>query len=208
MEKLTYENQGFVDRVQRAESWVAKAQAIEDWEDHHGQFIFYWIALNALCGRDKTARRHEEDDLKWFLGRVCDLDRGAIHSTVLAIKTKADRLLKDQFLVEHYWSETPIANVNRVIDMDFDDAQKAWGKKKIETYLEILLKRLRVLRNQIFHGCSTDRRSVNKTSLVPSLEILETLIPQFLETMKRHGKHHDWPKIPYPRKDSPQHPRS
>jgi len=43
MTKLTYENQGLIDRLQRAESWIAKAKTIEDWEDHHGQFIFYWI---------------------------------------------------------------------------------------------------------------------------------------------------------------------
>lgn len=210
MEKITYQNQGYCDRLQRAESWIERARAIEDWEDHHGQFIFYWIALNALYGRDKTSRRSEEDDQTWFLNRVFDLDKEekAIHRAFDELKPKADRLLKDQFLVDLYWTEGLTARVKRVMESDFNKAQEAWARGDEETYLRILLWRLSTLRNQIFHGCSTDRRSLNRTSLMPALHILEILVPSFLETMRQHGKHCDWPKIPYPRKDSPQHPRA
>ena len=210
MEKLTSQNQGYWDRIQRAESWIERARAIEDWEDHHGQFIFYWIALNALYGRDIASRRSEEDDQTWFLNRVLDLDKEerAIHNAFDELKSKADRLLKNQFLVDLYWSEGLTPRVKRVMETDFNKAQEAWARGNKETYLRILFWRLSMLRNQIFHGCSTDRRSLNKTSLMPAVDILETLVPQFLETMKRHGKRYDWPKIPYPRNDSPQHPRS
>ena len=46
---LTKSNQGYHDRIQRAKSWVARAEASAalDWEDDHGQFVFYWIALRA-----------------------------------------------------------------------------------------------------------------------------------------------------------------
>jgi len=208
MEKLTYRNQGYCDRLQRAESWIERARAIEDWEDHHGQFIFYWIALNALYGRDEASRRSEADDQTWFLNRVFDLDKEAraIPRAFDELKPKADRLLKDQFLVDPYWSEGLTARVKRIIESDFKKAQEAWVRGDRETYIGILFWRLSVLRNQIFHGCSTDRRSLNKTSLMPALDILEALVPQFLETLRLHGKNYDWPKIPYPRKGSPQHP--
>jgi hypothetical protein len=50
---LTKSNQGYYDRIQRAKSWGARAEACaaRDWEDDHGQFIFYWIGLSALGGR-------------------------------------------------------------------------------------------------------------------------------------------------------------
>ena len=210
MEKLTKGNQGYLDRLQRAESWVQRAQAIEDWEDYHGQFIFYWIAFNALFGRDKIYRKSDKDDLNWFIGRICDLDReeGTIRSQITPLKSKADRLIKDKFLLELYWAEGTTSRVKRILQEDQDQAHVAWERKKTDRYLEILFSRLQVLRNQIFHGCSTDRRSLNKTSLIPAVELLHALVPAFFAVMQCQGKGDDWPKIPYPRNDSPLNPDS
>lgn len=208
MTKLTYENQGYLDRIQRAESWIEKAKAIGEWEDHHGQFIFYWIALNALYGRNRDSRRFEQDDQTWFLNRISSLDnRGDrdIWKALDRLKSKADRLLKDQFLVSQYWDEGATLRVKQIIDNDFAAAQRAWDRGDVERYLNTLLKRISMLRNQIFHSCSTDRRSLNKNSLIPALHILESIDHTLLEVMRNHGGKGDWPMIPYPRKDSPQH---
>jgi len=120
-------------------------------------------------------------------------------------KPKVDRLLKDQFLLKDYWGEGALAEARRRLDHDFAKAQSAFQRKKVENYLTILFRRLRVLRNQIFHGCSTNRQSLNKTSLQPALEILTKLVPQFHRIFRDFGQDYDWPKIPYPRKHSPQH---
>ncbi len=209
MEKLTIHYQGYYDRLHRAESWLERAQTIDDWEDQSGPFIFYWIALNALYGRDKRSRLSEDDDLAWFLDRICHLDQAerGILAALKAFKLKADRLLADQFLVEGYWHEGNSSKVKRGIQEEQLKAQQAWDKGKSDQYLTILFRRLRVLRNQIFHGCSTDRRSLNKTSLQPAVELLEALVPQFVATLRKHGKDTDWPPVPYPRKGSPLHPR-
>ena len=209
MEKLTIHNQGYFDRIQRAESWLHRAQAIEDWEDQSGPFIFYWIALNALYGRDKRSRFSEDDDLAWFLDRICHLDQAdrAIFAALEPFKSKADRLLTDQFLVDGYWQEGNSPKVKRRIEEDRLKGQQAWNRGKPEQYLMLIFRRFRVLRNQIFHGCSTDRRSLNKTSLQPAVELLEVLIPQFCTTMKKYGKEDDWPPVSYPRKGSPLHPQ-
>jgi hypothetical protein len=208
MPKLTYQNQGYWDRLQRAESWIQRALDIQDWDDQHGPFIFYWIALNALYGRHHDSQRWDEQDLAWFLQRVCemDLEQGKIPEIVHAHKRKADRLLNDQFLLKAYWRDGPGATIKQILKNEFFEAQSAFDQGKISGYLQILFRRLRVLRNQIFHGCSTDRRSLNQTSLQPALEILEKLVPQFHDTFRNFGQNYDWPKIPYPRKDSPQHP--
>jgi len=209
MQKLTEHNQGYWDRLQRAESWIQRGQEIEDWEDHGGPFIFYWIALNSLYGRHKMTRRSEENDLGWFLNRICHLDSGerSLMATLQPLKSKVDRILKDQFLLELYWQGAGSSKVKQILNDDYDQAQDAWRAGKLDKYLALLFGRLRVLRNQIFHGCSTDRKSLNKTSLLPALNLLETLVSLFVGIMRKHGEVMDWPGVPYPRKGSPQHPK-
>ena len=75
MPKLTFQNQGYWDRLQRSESWIQRAESIQEWDDYHGSFIFYWIALNALYGEPLDSQRSEEEALNWFLRRMCEMDR-------------------------------------------------------------------------------------------------------------------------------------
>ena len=210
--KLTYENQGYWDRLQRAESWISRAESLkeQEWDDYHGPYIFYWIAFNALYGQHHERRTEEINDIHWFLSRICELDRedGSLSLILDDIKRKTDGLLiNDEFLSEIYWKEGRSAHFRRKQKEDWERARTAYERGKFDGYLTILFDRLRVLRNQIFHGCSTDKRSLNKNSLRPALEILEELVPQFLKIFKDHGQRYDWPKVPYPRKGSPQHPK-
>ena len=218
MPKLTYENQGYRDRLDRAESWIKRAKNLQEqnrkeqeWEDYdyHGPFIFYWIAFNALYGRHDERRRTESKDIEQFLKRICKLDQkdGSLSGILRDLKSKTDRLIKDQFLSRIYWKEGRSAHFKQSQEEDFEKAKTAYDGGKFDEYLTILFERLRVLRNQIFHGCSTDRKSLNKNSLRPALEILEELVPQFWKIFKAHGQKSDWGKVSYPRKDSPQHPK-
>lgn len=217
MPKLTYENQGYRDRLDRAESWIKRAKNLQeqnrkeqDWEDYdyHGPFIFYWIAFNALYGRhDEIRGKKDIDAIKWFLRQICKLDDGRLTQFLSDIKRKTDRLLQDRFLSKTYWKEGLSPNFKRVQEKDFKEAQTAYEGEKFDGYLTILFERLRMLRNQIFHGCSTDRDSLNKDSLLPALEILEELVPQFVKIFKAYGEGYDWPEVPYPRRGSPQHPK-
>ncbi len=211
MPKPTYENQGYSDRLRRAKSWISRAESLkeQEWDDYHGPFIFYWIAFNALYGQHHERRTEEINDIYWFLNRICELDQeGRSLSQILCkIKPKTDRLLNDKFLLEIYWKEGRSAHFKRKQKEDWEKARTAYKRGKLDEYLTISFKRLLVLRNQIFHGCSTDRDSLNKDSLLPALEILEELVPQFLKIFRERGQRYDWPKIPYPRKGSPQHPK-
>ena len=211
MPKLTSANQGYWDRLQRAESWISRAESLkeQEWDDYHGPFIFYWIAFNALYGRNDEIGSTDGKDMEWFLGRICELDQedGSLSGMLRDLKSKTDRLIKAQFLSRAYWKEGPSTRFKENQEEDFEKAQTAYDRRKFDGYLTTLFERLRVLRNQIFHGCSTDRRSLNKNSLRPALEILEELVPQFLKIFKDHGQRYDWPKAPYPRRGSPQHPK-
>ena len=177
MPKLTYENQGYRDRLKRAESWISRAKSLkeQEWDDYHGPFIFYWIAFNALYGQQHERRMEEINDIHWFLSRICELDQegGSLSQILCKIKRKTNRLLQDRFLSKTYWKEGLSPNFKRGQEKDFKEAQTAYEGEKFDGYLTILFERLQVLRNQIFHGCSTDRDSLNKDSLLPALEILE-----------------------------------
>jgi hypothetical protein len=47
----------------------------------------------------------------------------------------------------------------------------------------LVLRRMRVLRNQVFHGGTTDRISLGKQSVSRAVQILEGLLPAFLSVM-------------------------
>ena len=87
-------------------------------------------------------------------------------------------------------------------------AEEALDSGDLHSYLVSLLwGRVRALRNQIFHGCSTNQGSLNKDALEPALRVLSELIPAFVDVMEaRADKENDWPRIPFPRQGSPQHP--
>jgi len=213
MQKLTRENQPFRDRLQRAQSWLERVRAIVDdpegWQDHDAQFVFYWIALNALYSQNKEDYRSDSKDLNAFIVRICNLDRhDEIRTAILSVKKKADDLLRDKFLCEMYWEEGTTSRVEKVLKMDYQTAQEAWDKGHLETYLRFLFRRIRMLRNQIFHGCSTDRRSLNRTSLMPAVAILQILVPVLAHVFENNGEKESWPPVAYPRNKSPLNPDS
>jgi hypothetical protein len=94
------------------------------------------------------------------------------------------------------------------LEEDADTAEAAFESGDVHGYLATLLwGRVRLLRNQIFHGCSSNRGSLNKDALEPALRVLSELIPVFVEVMEaRVDKQDDWPRVPFPRRGSPQHP--
>jgi hypothetical protein len=209
--KLTKESQGYHDRLQRACSWLARAQAIsgssDAQHDLEGQFIFYWVALNALYARTKVERQADGQESKWLVDLLCEIDqRGKLRSVVVSVKESADRLLRDKYLSKLYWVEGSTPRLREVLSKEERDAKEAWEAGRTQKYFEILFRRLHVLRNQIFHGCSTDRRSLNRGSLRPAVTILKVLVPAFVKVMEEFGEAIRWPRIEYPRDGSPQNP--
>lgn len=174
----------------------------------------YWIGFNAWYGRlNETGQgrylRPGDDDARWFLRRICDLDSGTarIEAPVSAVRKDAASLLKSRYLTEACWREGYSPTVKRQLEEETTAAEQAVTTGDFHSYLATLLwGRVRVLRNQIFHGCSTNRDSLNKDTLGPALRVLDELIPVFVEVMEaRVDKENEWPRIPFPRRGSPQH---
>jgi hypothetical protein len=222
--KLTEENQGYWDRIKRARSWIERARALDTETTQRGEvadsqqlFIMYWIAFNSMYGRLNESGqgrylRPGDDDARWFLRRICDLDsgQGRIESALADLRKDAHALLKSRYLSEPYWREGHSSRVKRDLENETSVAEETLDACDLHPYLTTLLwRRTRVLRNQVFHGCSTNRDSLNKDTLDPALKVLAVLVPLFLEIMEdRTDKAADWPRIPFPRRGSPHHPQS
>ena len=213
MNNLTRENQTYRDRLQRAKSWLSRTQAITGMRgsdiDENAQFIFLWIAMSALYSREKSDSPSDPQDFTDFLIRLCKLDHQHELRTILfSHKSKADKLLVDRFLCDAYWKEGTSSRVRELLNRDNRKAQVAWNRGDLISYLQPLFRRLRLLRNQIFHGCSTDRRSLNRDSLLPAVDILQALVSAMIHIFEQFGQHERWPSVPYPRAGSPLNPDS
>lgn len=174
-----------------------------------------WIAFNALYGRvNETSHgrylRPGDEDARWFLRMICDLDGSPkrIESAVSMIRKDARALLKSRYLSEAYWRQGYSSFIKGRIEEETGSVEDALDSGDPYPYLTTLLwGRIRILRNQIFHGCSTNRDSLKRDTIDPALRVLNKLIPLFVNVMEsRIDKENDWPDIPFPRHGSPKHP--
>ena len=231
-------SQGYYDRLQRASSWLAKAKRLHT--DSEARYIFLWIALNALYAirpevldtpwwREEgelrpvmTKRQRDEKtqyELEWFLWRACCLNVGekVLKNVLENHLSDVDKLISNRYLMSKYWiwkshieeefdewKETGLTTVKHAISSLNDQ------KKMYRALREIIIWRLRILRNQLFHGCATDthskRRAAGESELEAGSRILEELIWAFLVLMASQSEQaRYWPPSPYPRAGSPQH---
>jgi len=230
--------QGYYDRLQRACSWLAKAKRIA--VNPEAEFIFAWIALNALCGVRKevlTTEWWEKEqkshpafrrpqkyrvlaELEWFLWHITSLDidnllRDVIKRRFSDLKT----VVRTRFLMPDFWNwkcRTKEDIKNAADDSerrirDFISESSVFDQEKLYWVLsEVINGRLRILRNQLFHGCATDthskRHDAGGGELGAGTRILTDMIWAFITLMTTESERASyWPPIPFPRADSPQH---
>ena len=198
-------------RVYRANSWLRRAGSFES--DLDGHFIFLWIALNALFGQaryrpDGGDPAGEWADLDRFLERLCRIDEssGHIRATLKPLREPILQLLSLRFLHRSYWIEGDTDALEARLQRDYRMAEAAWRRGRPEPCLSELFRRLYVLRNQIFHGASTDRSSANRDSLRAAVPVLAALVPVFRTLMKDTITREEWGPVPYVPQKYPGHP--
>ena len=231
--------QGYYDRLRRACSWLAKAKKVSDPE---AGFVFSWIALNALCAvrpevfktdwwkREDRSRpsldEQQNDDqvpreLYWFLWRICglDVDGRVLRSVIEENWDDADTIVRTRYLMSSFWlwkwqTEKDIERWATSSERTIKSAiGPATDHEKMYRGLRVVIVwRLRILRNQLFHGCATDthskRRAAGKSELDAGWRLLSELVWAFLRLMATEaGVRSYWPPIPYPRARSAQHQR-
>ena len=212
--KVTKENQGLVGRLKRALSWIARAKNLSDARsgaeiDLQGEFIALWISFNALYGSAKKLRHYEWIEIESCLGKIIQVDGDdlLIHAVLKGCKKKVDNILKDEFLWEDYWeTKDKISSIRKELNRKLGNCYDQEGNAKTELLLTSLFGRMYFLRNMVFHGNTTDKRSPIKDSLRDAVDVLDSLTRAFALIMVRKAELEDWNPLPFPWKDSPQHP--
>jgi hypothetical protein len=230
--------QGYYDRVQRALSWLAKSK--RHTVDPESGFIFSWIGLNALCGlrpevldtpwwaQERAScplwKGQQEDpaipsELEWYLWRISGLDsRGLVVGRAIEARTAdVETVLRTEYLMSRYWlwKWRKRKDIEGWKDQGEATLKAALGPSpsRLDVYnalCEIIVWRLRTLRNQLFHGSATDMHSKRRDSGPSELEagwrLLAELDWAFLSLMATASARGTlWPPSPFPRAGSPQH---
>jgi hypothetical protein len=209
-------NQNLHDRLQRASSWINAANTLPSGQKH-GEFVFLFIAFNALYGRrqyegSKTEVATDRDEFIRRVIKMVDFDkRVGQHRLLLALKDcrqEAGKLIVNYFLRDSYWRrELRSKELIQQFKRESRRADERLDQGRWEDMLELILRRLNVLRNQVVHGCVTyGPSSKGFSSLEAGLAVLRKLVPALYQLMDKHGHHLEWPVIPYPRVGSESHP--
>jgi len=191
-------------RLHRAVSWLrcARDHAHED----DLRFMALWVAFNACyAGEDEDRSDRspsERQRFRNFLARLVEHDR-------------------DRRLYDCLWKEFP-GPVRALVDskylfMPFWDCQRTgsgdWERRLDRSALEyrrlmrqptsvveilaIVLDRLYVLRNQIFHGGATWESRVNRGQVRSGAAIMAKIVPIVVDIMHAEMDR-DWGRIEYP----------
>jgi len=206
-------DQSLRDRIRRALSWMKRAAAVSH-EDRPPRFVELWIALNALYGRRNYGEESsggEFEDFEDFITRLGKITSGQEmlqHITCKQhIRRRARNFVKNQYLWIEFW-EGNMGELNVQIANKGEQLERAISCNDSIKILKCLFERLKVLRNQIFHGSSAANTRHNQDALVPGILLLEELLPAFVKVMISQGTRQVWPEIPYPARRTPLHPKS
>ncbi len=204
------------DRLTRAKSWIEAARSLPP-DQKHAAFVFLYVAYNALYGQrryegsEKDAQRDREEFLRrvWLM-HAHDMRHGEniLQRAFEACRDQGLALIKDIFLRNTYWRhEVRAKELRKRFSRLAKRAEDEMKAGRHEEFLDLVLQRLAVLRNQIMHGCATyGPNSKGIASLENGLAVLRELVPAFRKLMSRYGQHVDWPAVPYPRVGSERHP--
>ncbi|HBP88396.1 MAG TPA: HEPN domain-containing protein [Nitrospirales bacterium] len=208
---LTKEDQSLRDRIRRALSWMKRAASVS-FEDRPPRFVDLWIALNALYGQRNYGEDRSEsefDDFREFVLLFKKIPEGKVmlHQFISKrhIQGQIRGLVKNPYLWREYW-EGKMQLLENQMNKNLPKFERAISHKEPEIIFNYLFERLKVLRNQLFHGSSSADTRRNRDALVPGILLLEELLPIFIQVMIKEGSREIWPDIPYPARATPLHP--
>lgn len=217
------EMQSFLMHLRRAISWLDRAQQMEKDEkeidkDLAPQFIFLWIAFNALYGRDPhrfirnrvRLRRSsgskyekaqaEKDDFKQYFNNFKNNAKDNIYKAMNNVSKAIISLSENDFVGENFWNFHHDIEKKYVLRKS-DDPVPPLSKQNMHEVLYSVFQRLYVLRNQLMHGASTWDGHLNKDQLIDGTEIMHQLLPVFIDIMLKtpENKWNRWGRVWYPR---------
>ncbi len=215
----TRKNQGYIDRLRRARSWMVAGDLHRD--DLDIRFACYWIALNAMYGgfgtpaKSTSPKEHPldfvESDLRQFAGKICGLDRKKLIDTqIRGVRDDVAFVLRDKWHFPLYWSSGTTPRLESALRRIASEASSALKAGRTTDYLALVMGRVQDIRNHVFHGSATYRFSKNRGSVQAATAILTALVPTFVQILESPWAESDvkWPSTINPGKWTPQNPDS
>jgi len=175
-------------RVHRSLSWL---QCAELQKDLDSRFIFLWIAFNAAYATeiDESLKLSERSSFCSFLEKLSSLDQENLLEELIwkEFPNSIRILLSNKFVFQPFWDfQNGKISESEWIDQ-FENAkfsaQTALGAGNTSVVLSIVLVRTYTLRNQIVHGGSTWRSSVNREQVKDCAALLGKLLPITISIM-------------------------
>jgi hypothetical protein len=188
-------------RLYRAVSWLICAGE----QSKHPDLVFisHWIAFNALYASDadSVSPTAERERFRVFIRKLVSYDEDNRIYSILWEKFSGPLrvLIENKYLFKTFWDhqrglsaawEPAFARAN-------ESALHHLSDRRVAEFLEIVLDRLYILRNQLIHGGSTFRSSVNRESVKTGFCVLQLLVPAFVDIMMKHPGE-DWGEIHFP----------
>ena len=201
-------------RLRRSVSWLERAGAENDAD---AKCILLWVSFNAAYAIERKAefaqwgRLDEWERQEKYFEQLTGVGFRRIHYVIRErLREPVHRLMDNVYIFWGFW--------DCVTDDPFD--WENWRRKRrfeteraeVRDQMEIpsaactmyvlnrVFDRLYVLRNQLMHGCATQDGTLNRRQVQDGGDILEALVPLFLDMMVGRPDV-DWGKISYPVRD-------
>ncbi len=194
------QHQDYAIRVWRAISWLERAEGIAN-DDVEGRYIACWIGFNALYGQlDRTHKPWgDREAQKAYLTRIYYLDTKRRFAGIIDRRQKAIlSIIDNKYLHEAFWLDKPAAAKElqavakeSILLLHQYHQLKLW---------RVIVERLYMMRNQVFHGASTKGSSLNRRALNNCTNIVSDFLPACIDIMLDYGVTEDWGKVCYPPK--------
>ena len=203
-------------RLQRVNLWLDRADLAK--KDPHFEkkdksavrFVFYWIAFEAAFETQmgNNSKQLMERFIKDAVGNArknrkgqSKFDKLLDHKDKGKFYQSSIELLKLRGTHEWFWKKpkSPKVKTHEAWKRLFDQEIKDFPGQDSSEQLCVIFKRLKVVRNQIFHGASSMDMSKGKPQVEAGLRILSIVIPEFRRVIKDNQEKIDWNPVPYPR---------
>ena len=194
-------DEGFYIRLHRAISWLKAAEENDDCQDL--QIISYWISLNSCYAISGDVDRFAESSkLTEFFEKVIEADKhGTIYELFWTEFSGMIRvLLNNPYIYKRYWlyQRGQVSGWKEEFERDNLRAVRLLQNpdRSVEL-IQLVMRRLYQMRNQLIHGGATYKSSVNRDQVRDSANLLGRLIPLIIEIMLDNPEE-AWGDIYYP----------
>ena len=186
-------------RLRRAKSWLERAK--KESNDPDAEFVFYWIAFDAIYGKSQSAGGDNDarEQFTDFFRRVLSADRdNKIRDTVWHNFSDSVRLLLDnKYVYWRFWRNVfskgrDYENWKEDFEEDKRRGLTTLANNNTKGALNIIFDRLYVVRNQIIHGGATWGTGRNRDQVRDGARIMALLVPVFVEVIESNPEDIDW----------------